>query len=322
MRINVVPNASSGGGSLLAATQLQIVLQGQTQQNAGTFNSGTGDYTPQAQGSCSIVWQANGPTPDSWNIYRSDGQAAYHFLTNVSDASRITAYAAYVSNSQSIGWPYQSVADHFFTDSTATTAVGFPKGAGTVEYPATGYTYKVAPVKGGVEGPMSTDTIAHYFVNGQIQGQGTGGIICENVFNTFGTINWAATDGGTTPLGFNTCVKYTTNQASGLINPFVGSGGTRWNFDTTGLNYFNINARTNNVSNTFQVVFLLVGDVTLNTVQSTSYNTFTNTTGWFRFKIPLRPDLMNAQTAWYKCNIQDNGGSGNTYWLETYFSVN
>ena len=71
-----------------------------------------------------------------------------------------------------------------------------------------------------------------------------------------------------------------------------------------------------------------VGDVNINpsggTLQLSTYGTLTSGQ-WTQFKIPLSALMTDAtlgqQTSFYKADLQiTNGGAGQIFWLEWYFS--
>lgn len=329
--------AGGGGSGPPAPLFVQLLLQGQTQQQNSIFNGSansgvtpsTGDNGPSAASSQTLGW-IHSAGASSYNIYRSDNPGTVYAA--VSDSTAAANYSAYASASITGGWPYQTGNDRAWTDSAATNCVGYPRGSGPDFYAGNAYTYTVSAVSsGGAEGTRSAPNIAILFAGG----------INMHILNVFnGTLAFADGTSGTSPLGFTTNALWTCASSSDLINPYTGNSCTEWAFNAKGYNYLYLSVYAHQAGSSFQIIPELQGDMQMGlgagflTVQSTTYATLVNG-AWVTCKIPIA-DIYTAansaaapngpctglQHSIYKNTIQVNSGAaGNKFGLEYYLGV-
>lgn len=312
-----------------APTFLQTLLQGQTGQSQGVSEGTPNDFIPQSQSSWSLGWinpvPSGGQAAIAGNyIYRSDNPNTIYATVPV--ATGASNYSTYVSNSatlpfvpgnQSPPFPYQTGVDHFWTDSAATLATGWPAGSGPSYYQGDSWSYKVSAYDiNGLEGPKSASNISIYFANG-LQ------ISCGGSFN--GTIAFSDTSGGTTPLGFATSALWTTTAVNDLINPFTDFANTRWNQNIRAYTTLNLNVKPHQTGSALQMLALRVGDVNINPSGGTYQLPGLTANAWNQIAIPLASIMTDStlgqQLSWYKADLQiTTGGSGQLFSLEWYFS--
>lgn len=324
----------SGGSGLAAPLRVQVILQGQDQQEQS--NGGL----PQNANHMSIGWKSvAGAT--SYNIYRSVDKGTYSFYANVTATTAASNYSTYVTNSST--YDYVNDIDCAYQDTSATNCVGSygvqvtngtlrspgsggvwhqPDANGTWFMPNVGYTYKVSAVNASGEGTISPDCIAVFFANGKEIHNHQNGWFNGNL------VIADTTCPATSPLGYTTNVKWTTDSTYTYVNPFTGSSAVDGNFSVKGFNYIIMNIYSAQTGGQFTIGPELLGDTTILTTNPniTSFGTLT-ANAWSTVKIPLSSLLIDQiggtnapQYDWYKVTI-DSHTSGQTYWLEWYWSV-
>ncbi|MFT3905543.1 MAG: hypothetical protein QM718_04475 [Steroidobacteraceae bacterium] len=309
-------SGSTSTGSLSAPSNVQIVLQGQDAQEQSN------SAVPTQPNHLTIAWKSvTGAT--SYKIYRSVNQGSYALYATVSASAATTAYSSYVSKSGN--YDYQTNVDSAYQDTAATNSVGYPKtadSAGTYFPNNVGYTYKVSAVDADGEGTLSTDSIAIYFA---------GGLQITNESQFDGVVDFADTTASVaSPLGYTTNAKWSVSSGHTITGIYSGHGAVDQNFCLKGFNYLILSVMAGQSGSSFRIGTELSGDQALLTadLSSTSYNTLV-ANQWVTFKIPLS-DLMIDQVggtdapqyAFYKYILSTPSSATQTFWLESYFSVN
>jgi hypothetical protein len=210
-----------------------------------------------------------------YNIYRATipvGSQATGTLNygaspyaTITASAAATAYSGYVSGSGA--YSHQTAVNCAYGDVAATLCQNPTRGGGTGTtgptvspgdlWAATGYSYKVSAIVGGVESPLSDPHFGVFISNGlRILNDSASG-----AFNNMPVTN--ATDGGVTPTG-NTLTTRWNGVTSPYWNPYVNDGTTEWMLNLRQWNYFQFYIKAGQAGDPgLSTAFEQEGDLTL-----------------------------------------------------------
>jgi len=328
-------------------TLVQLLLQGQTFAGQGDLDAGDPDRVQPVNPNYAMIGWQGLTSATSYNIYRatipvgSQATGTLNYGTtpyaSITAAAAATKYSGYVSSAtgsnvvSGINCAWDSTAETNCCNGTRGASITGTNGSnnGTLSpgdmWAATGYSYKVSAIVGGVETALSAAHYAIFIANGQK-------IMCLDSFND-GAVNYAATDGGTTPSGNTKTLKFSSNGGSTFyFNPYAGNGSTEFNMNARAFNYVELNVKANQAGD-LQIVCENEGDnyiiikspytpATVTEVYLSSYATFV-VGEYVHFKIPLADIATDVyrgrQNAFYKFgSLTAPYGQTTVWWIDDW----
>ncbi len=314
------------GASGASPTRVQLLLQGQTVQNAGNDSGEPNRFQPQ-NGNATLIGWLSVSGASAYNIYRATipvGQQAtalnYVSLASIPAGTALSTYNNYVSATATasagqggsgpgtaVGGRNAAMAqtgiDSAYADTAAINCVSGTKGTNDL-WAATGYSYLVTAVVGGVESAQSAPSYGDYVNNGVR-------VLHDNAFNNEPIWNSAA--GGTNSNTGNTLTWLWDNSIGAIpyFNPFAGNGATPWELNVRQWNYlqFWIKADQND-STSLGTAVENQDDILINGGATTNFAAYSTPPGnltagtWTFVKIPLAILMTDAtrgrQNSFYK----------------------